>query len=45
MCFYSAEEFAATITEIVKQSNSIAESAYKNARDIEGLAENILKLE
>ncbi len=39
------EEIAATITEIMEQSNSVAECAYKNARNIEGLAEEILKLE
>jgi Methyl-accepting chemotaxis protein len=39
------EEISATITDILTQSNSVAECAFTNARNIEGLAEDILKLE
>lgn len=39
-----SEEIAATITDILEQSNSVAECAYTNARNIECLAENILNL-
>jgi methyl-accepting chemotaxis protein len=39
------EEITATMTDILTESNLVAESASANARDIEKLAENILNFE
>lgn len=38
------EEIAATITDILTQSNSVADCASTNARNIDSLAEDIMKL-
>lgn len=39
------EEISATINDILAQSNSVADCAVTNARNIEGLAEEIMKMD